>query len=83
MNDFTVVPCFKCICVPVCRHKPFHGVYLDCAIIREYFQAMNDNNLTYSWVESILEPTRWKTDPNERTKVIVTDGKVRYGSTVL
>ena len=28
-------PCEECICLPVCRHKPFDDLLADCKIVRD------------------------------------------------
>ena len=56
-------PCENCVCLPVCRHKEYSNLFIDCSLIREYIP---DHNLVFmrSWdhiyhLEEIMKPTRW------------------------
>jgi len=30
------IPCKKCICIPVCRHKTYRKFVLDCILVEKY-----------------------------------------------
>ncbi len=56
-------PCEACICVAVCRHKPYSRLFDDCRLVTEYlpyhkfFIKRDESNLGY--IEEALEPTDW------------------------
>ncbi len=51
-------PCHNCVCVPVCRHKHYNDLFVDCTLLRRVFNAdsHNINGNMYTTV-SILNPT--------------------------
>ncbi len=76
-ND-KVIPCIDCICLPVCRHKDYRGVVLDCEMLFSILYdcksiSMEDRDRHFNEsilaVEPVLNPARW-------TTVVVENGMV-------
>jgi len=56
-------PCKDCICIPICRHKPFNTLFHDCINITgyepKYRQPTNRNINSMNEIVNTLEPTLW------------------------
>ncbi len=56
-------PCIDCICIPMCRHKHYLTVFMECSIAREYepqYAAINRRNRDrLIQVQRELNSTRW------------------------
>jgi hypothetical protein len=58
-----ICPCTDCICVPMCRHKPYMRLFRECNIVDKY--AKLDYNVrlrtakSIDEIEDILKPTNW------------------------
>lgn len=64
MTKLFDVPCYNCICVPVCKYKRFHQLTVNCQLVTEYL-CRSDNNTKisyYYWVQRVLRPVKWKID---------------------
>lgn len=63
-------PCKACLCVAVCRHKPYSQLFDNCQLVTEYLPyhvfciKRDDSKLSY--IAKALEPTEWRL---EETKV--------------
>ena len=76
----TVVPCYNCVCVAVCRHKTYDELYSQCQIIRSYLLwVLKDGGFAdsqysvFTWLVDILKPSQWTTkdgDVCRKAKVI-------------
>jgi len=33
-------PCIECLCVPMCKHKRWNSLVLDCDVINDYLNEM-------------------------------------------
>jgi len=45
VEDF---PCYQCICIPICRHKPVVYLILDCKLIKDHACKLIDNLRIFS-----------------------------------
>ena len=61
-------PCDNCVCLPMCKFKPYGKMYWDCRIIRDYIHAFllasNDDGSDpspFDIMYNILKPTNWNT----------------------
>jgi len=70
MTDNTNVPCYNCICLPVCRHKKFHDLYFQCSILKIYFSWLENDAYVYTWVEDVLKPTLWSVDEDDNSRIL-------------
>ncbi len=62
-------PCKKCVCMPICRHKPYNILTNECNLIRDYIGNFTRYaNLNYDGsngfshrvrIEAALRPTTW------------------------
>lgn len=53
-------PCENCICLPVCRHKKYYSLFIDCSLIKKYIP--NHNSVlkkNKDKLEEIMKPTYW------------------------
>ena len=57
-------PCDNCICVPICRHKPWHLLNFDCQLMVEYVRdyAGIEYGAYKKVICDILNPTAWRLD---------------------
>ncbi|MHA1972864.1 MAG: hypothetical protein ACTSW1_07720 [Candidatus Hodarchaeales archaeon] len=67
-----VIPCYECVCLPVCRHKMFLELIRQCELVNDYlYKLRGDNQYRYRWprdrfwpravnTETVLQPTCWK-----------------------
>jgi len=70
-TSFVTVPCYNCICVPICKNKSFHDMYLKCDLIRQFFGSRSvPYKYKYTWIEDILKPTTWCVDDGEVTRIV-------------
>ena len=67
-QDNTVVPCYNCVCVAVCRHKTYDDLYSQCQILNDYLNwalrggGFPDSEYSvFTWLVDILKPTQWTT----------------------
>ena len=57
-------PCDKCVCIAVCRHKPYDKLFEDCELVNDYepsyksIYAREENHI--SLIEIALNPTKWE-----------------------
>lgn len=70
-HNNTVVPCYNCVCVAVCRHKTYTNLYSECDLLQDYLRwSLSDERSQYNqysvftWVADILKPTQWSVDKN-------------------
>ena len=58
-------PCKDCICIPVCRHKPYMNLFHDCILLRRYEPAYDrllyQNTEHRHDIEETLKPSKWGT----------------------
>jgi len=58
-------PCEDCLCVPMCRHKPYNELVTKCLLINKYlvqpYQASKRPTGNLKKLKEILKPTRWYT----------------------
>ena len=61
MTDLNLkCPCKDCICIPVCRHKSYNVLFMDCELLNDYepsyksMYARDENRITI--VLEILKP---------------------------
>lgn len=41
-------PCKKCLCVPICRHKPYIQLIAECCLLKEYlYVETNKDNRSF------------------------------------
>ena len=56
-------PCENCICVAVCRHKPYDNLFQDCELLNDYepsYKSMYSRNEDLiTAIKMILNPTGW------------------------
>ena len=57
-------PCYNCICVPVCRHKMYADLYLDCINLVEWAMKYEKESIgIYRLiVKNVLKPSNWDTN---------------------
>jgi len=58
-------PCKNCICVPICRHKPYSFLIQECDLVYNYLSDSHfisgiSAPLRRMVFESLLQPTTWK-----------------------
>ena len=74
------VPCYECICLPVCRHKNYTHMVEECFLLLEllYKDKTADYNRRKPTfqndllkIANIINSTKWKTDtfPNGRVYI--------------
>ena len=59
------VPCYNCICVPVCRNKTFHQLCSECVFVNNYLSDIPNDNTPlshYYWIQNILKSSRWEVE---------------------
>ena len=58
-----IVPCKECLLIPICRHKCFLSVFIECSISRDYepdYAIINKRNRErLIQVSEALNSTRW------------------------
>ncbi len=69
MNKEASVPCIDCICLPICRHKPFNDFYNACNIIRNAIIAdiHSSTSAAYPycyWIYKVIKPSKWLVNPS-------------------
>ena len=75
-------PCYNCICVPICRHKTFGNLYLNCSLLSKYISSSDrdvaDDKSSWArkYIWDILKPDKWIVD--DKGNVIV-ELEYRYG----
>lgn len=56
-------PCEECICMGVCKHKPYFQLFQDCILLRTYEPAYNvSRKRDVTRIEAIcktLKPREW------------------------
>jgi len=61
------LPCKKCLCVPICRHKYYQDMFRECSLLSEF---AHQNKWTYLGgphhvrveLYKIIKPTKWEVD---------------------
>lgn len=48
IEDF---PCYECICIPICRHKPIVYLVLDCKLFENHSAEYIDNRIFNTHIE--------------------------------
>ncbi len=77
-----IPPCKNCICVPICRHKPYRQLYAECPLVMKFIlnyltkKKGDDRPMLYGSLYAALKPTQWTTTYNDEA-VTDNDG-VRY-----
>jgi len=66
--DISLVPCYKCLLVPRCRHKFFRDLTNDCTLVNDYFNKCNPwyTGESRKEVYDCLSPTQWKIKRNSK-----------------
>ena len=59
MTDTLIVPCVDCICIPICRHKTYHNLYWQCAILKDYLQNDPSIHVSFKAVYKAIKPSTW------------------------
>lgn len=56
-------PCINCICLPICRYKPFYRLFKECSLVLSYeteFRLVAKRNM---WrmltIVNTLNPIEW------------------------
>jgi hypothetical protein len=59
-------PCYNCITMPICRHKPFSEIIL-CPLIDKYTSGYSLENyfLCRIAIYGCLNPTKWAVDKDD------------------
>ena len=54
-------PCVNCICMAICRLKPYYRLHQDCVLSRTYVvnELKQSNEDVFQEVYDILKPIRW------------------------
>ncbi len=75
-------PCEACICVAVCRHKSYTGLFDDCRLITEYLPyhlfCIKRKDSKLSCIAKALEPAKWyleETQVNNMVYFLIIDEK--------
>ena len=80
INNQETIPCKKCICVPICKHRSYNFLIQECIYIKTLLY--HDDSVTYgryyrketfeenvTKLETYIKPTKWYTeifqDPDE------------------
>lgn len=57
------IPCKDCICVPICRHKDYLDLFIDCDILLvyepKYGSCTKRNPSNIFRIQKTLKPTTW------------------------
>ena len=66
--ELTSIPCYKCLLVPVCRHKFFRQLTNDCKLVNDHFTKCKPWYVGESRKEvyDCLSPTQWKIKRNSK-----------------
>jgi hypothetical protein len=69
-------PCYKCVCIPICKHKKFHKLVGDCVLLHNYLvEPSNETN--YHNVMIVLKPTTWRvTSGGDPTNAILCQERI-------
>ena len=59
------IPCKDCILIPICRHKTFAMLMMECQLVKEYDdkhiqRSGNNYFVSVREIQDILNPTQWK-----------------------
>ena len=60
------LPCIGCLLIPVCRHKTFGTLLIECELAKEYFDSDDQERNAQDYfmgiieLEAVLNPTAWK-----------------------
>ena len=53
-------PCMNCVCVPVCKHRPYSNLNRLCLLVNNYITAPHaDKSYRIRVVRHVLQPTEW------------------------
>jgi len=59
-----ICPCVDCICIPVCKHKPFSFLFCDCILVDSYAPRYKQRHIRDAEkimeIQEILKPMRWQ-----------------------
>jgi len=76
------IPCKHCLLIPICRHKTYSSVVIDCKIMYDMLYEQNDQEFDtirpdfgkiIKQMSEIIKPVYWKIQlhkENEQTRVI-------------
>ena len=62
MFNILDVPCYNCICVPICRNKKFHKLCKECVFVTNYLSDIPNDSIPlshYYLVWTVLKSPTW------------------------
>jgi hypothetical protein len=59
-----VAPCAGCLLIPVCRHKSYNRLMIECSDVQKYCaMEYQDSTLPFTIrignIEKLIKPSRW------------------------
>ena len=60
-----IIPCEDCLLIPICRHKSFPTLLIECQILKEFDDKhmerdQQDYFISITAIEEALTPTAWE-----------------------